>query len=329
MSLAVSTNSVQTERPARKLSTTPWGCLPARMRVLFVSGRQRSGEWLAESIATDSASEVLLEKSTGMAAGLARLRNEVFDAVLLSHEVEGFDALELLDAVRAGSSDEQPVIVLGQQSEQEMTAVCLESGADAYVCASTATVRSLLWVIARAMERHRLLRDNRHLQNSQRHHLEADGNEAIRLLQQQRKMLHQLDADQLDETPGIDLAGGNSESTLESTPTLPRQLVEHYQELLRAYVIMGSGNLAPEMSQLAEVLAASKVSARQAMLLHLSVLEEMVVSLGNRSARHVMNRADMLVLELMGKLAERYRGQYLLQIHPPHQQWLPGFLGAG
>ena len=110
--------------------------------------------------------------------------------------------------------------------------------------------------------------------------------------------------------------------------TLPRRLVEHYQELLRAYVIMGSGNLTQEMGQLAEVLAASTVSAQQAMLLHLSVLEEMVVSLGNRSARHVMNRADMLVLELMVNLAERYREQYLLQIHPPHQQWLPGFLSA-
>ena len=328
MSLAVSTNPGQTERSPGKLGTTPWGCLPVRMRILFVAGRQRSGEWLAESIATDSAAEVLLEKSTGMAAGLARLRNEIFDAVLLSHEVEGFDALELLDAVRAGSSDEQPVIVLGQQSEQEMTAVCLESGADAYVCASTATVRSLLWVVARAMERHRLLRDNRRLQNSQRHHLEADRNEAIRLLQQQRKMLRQLDSDPVDETPGIDLADCDNETPTEWEPSLPRQLVEHYQELLRAYVIMGSGNLTQEMGQLAEVLAASKVSARQAMLLHLSVLEEMVISLGTRSARHVMNRADMLVLELMVNLAERYREQYLLQIHPPHQQWLPGFLAA-
>ena len=327
MSLAIGTAPGEAKAPSLKLRTTPRGCLPARMRILYVSGRQRSGEWLAESIATDSAAEVLLEKSVGMAAGLARLRNEVFDAVLLSHEGEGLDALELLDAVRAGSSDEQPVVVLGQQSEQEMTAVCLESGADAYVCASTATVRTLLWVVARAMERHRLIRENRRLQNIQRHHLEADRGEAIRLLQQQRTMLRHLDVGPSDRTPGIDLAdsGGDALATL---PSLPRWLVEHYQELLRAYVIMGSGNLTQEMGQLAEVLAASTVSAQQAMLLHLSVLEEMVVSLGNRSARHVMNRADMLVLELMVNLAERYREQYLLQIHPPHQQWLPGFLSA-
>ena len=39
---------------------------------------------------------------------MARLRDEVFDAVLVSHEGEQLDALDLLDGIRAGSSDEQP-----------------------------------------------------------------------------------------------------------------------------------------------------------------------------------------------------------------------------
>ena len=71
MSLAIGTAPGEAKAPSLKLRTTPRGCLPARMRILYVSGRQRSGEWLAESIATDSAAEVLLEKSVGMAAGLA------------------------------------------------------------------------------------------------------------------------------------------------------------------------------------------------------------------------------------------------------------------
>jgi hypothetical protein len=61
------------------------------------------------------------------------------------------------------------------------------------------------------------------------------------------------------------------------------------------------------------------------MQLHVRVLEELIASLGNRSARHVMNRADLLVLEVMAHLADGYRRRYDEQSHPPRQRELPGF----
>jgi hypothetical protein len=70
---------------------------------------------------------------------------------------------------------------------------------------------------------------------------------------------------------------------------------------------MGSGNLSGEMGSLAELLAESNVTAPQTMQLHVQVLEELVNGLGSRSARHVMTRADLLVLEVLVHLAERYR----------------------
>ena len=91
---------------------------------------------------------------------------------------------------------------------------------------------------------------------------------------------------------------------------------------------MGSGNLADEMDRLAELLAAAAVTPQQAMLLHLHVLEEMIQGLGSRSARHVMNRADMLILEVMIHLSEQYRTRYLKRVHPPRQLSLPGFQAA-
>ena len=38
-----------------------------------------------------------------------------------------------------------------------------------------------------------------------------------------------------------------------------------------------------------------------------------------------MNRADLLVLEVMVNLAERYRRRYLDEVHPPRQKLFPGF----
>jgi DNA-binding response OmpR family regulator len=295
------------------------------MRMLFITGLHRTGGWLAAAFAADSASKVELEEIVGVAAGLSRLRDEVFDAVLISHEGEGLDALELLDGIRAGSSEEQPIIVLGEQSEQEMSALCYDAGADAYVCVNTTTTRTLIWKVARAMERRDLIAENRRLQQAQQHQLQIEHDEATRLLQQQRAMIADLERIRLAQDRGGQTAAGPGpaeDST--SCPDLPPSLVDHYRELLRAYVIMGSGNLSEEMNRLAELLASAAVTSQKAMLLHLHVLEEMVRGLGSRSARHVMNRADMLILEVMINLAQNYRQRFLKRLHPPRQRLLPG-----
>ena len=96
---------------------------------------------------------------------------------------------------------------------------------------------------------------------------------------------------------------------------LPAELINHYRELLRTYVIMGSGNLTNELRCLAELLIAGGVTARQTFQVHLHVLEELVHGLGSRSTRHVMNRADLLVLELLLHVADGYH-QPLLRNAP-------------
>ena len=79
------------------------------------------------------------------------------------------------------------------------------------------------------------------------------------------------------------------------------------------------------MATLADLLATAGVTPQQTMLLHLEVLEQLIHGLGNRSARHVMSRADLLVLEVMVHLAEGYRTRYFERKYPPRQMSLPGF----
>jgi hypothetical protein len=214
------------------------------------------------------------------------LRDATFDAVLVSHEPGLLDALSLVDGLRGGGSEE-PLIVLGETSDQEMAAQCYEAGADGYVCLRTATTRSVLWMVARAVERHQLLRENRHLRQTARHRTQFEHQEADRLLAEQWV-----------------LAGHEG-----SGEELPVALRQHYCELLKAQVVMGTGNLGMELSQLAKKLAAESASGPQTVELHVGVLEELVRGLGNRSARHVMSRADLLLLELLVQLAEQYRKQ--------------------
>jgi DNA-binding NarL/FixJ family response regulator len=299
----------------------PWHGLPPQMRALYITTRQRTGGWLAEAFAADSACEVALEEAVGTAAGLARLRDEAFDVVLVSHEPGALDALDLIEGYRAGGADE-PFIVLGTQSEQEMATLCYEVGAEAYVCVHTATTRNLIWTAARAVQRHQLLRENHRMALAEQARLQREHDETERLLQQQRALLCDLEGLRQREA---DLCGTVLGDERDDPLHMPEQLVAHYRELLRTYVIMGSGNLTRELKRLADLLVTAGLSARQTMHLHLHVLEELVLGLGARSTRHVMTRADLLVLEVVVHLAEGYRNRYQERINPPLQQVLPGF----
>ena len=296
------------------------GWLPPRMRALYIATRGRTGGWLAEAFAADSASQVLLEEAVGTAAGLARLRDEAFDAVLVSHDPGELDALELIEGYRAGGADD-PIVVLGSQSEQEMAALCYEVGADGYLCVHTTTTRNLIWVVARAIQHHHLLRENHRLNQAEQTRLGREHDEADRLLRQQRDLLGDLETLRGEPCRYGRLLGDE----LRPPPHLPPQLIDHYRELLRTYVIMGTGNLAGELKRLAHLLVTAGLSPQQTMHLHLHVLEELVRGLGARSTRHVMTRAGLLSLEVMVHLAEGYRRLYQERIHPPSQRMLPGF----
>jgi hypothetical protein len=279
-------------------------------------------------LAVDSASEVILEEVVGFSAGLARLRDDVFDAVLVGHEPGELDALALAEALRTAGCEE-PLIVLGEQNEAEMTTLCLEANADAYLCVHATTTRTLMWVVSRAIERHYLLRENRRLQQADQHRLDLEQGDAVRLLADEWALVRELDAIiaggshendpasldagqsfacRREPLTSADCAGTAGEGAeLHPRPVLPPELESHYRELVRAYVMMGSGNLATEMHALAQLLAAARISAGQTIQLHIHALESLLQGLGSRSARHVMNRGNLLALEIVAHLCEAYR----------------------
>lgn len=283
--VAVGLDRLCVKRP----KTPTWQQLPPQMRVLCIVSQRQARGWLAEAFAADSASKVLLEEVVGMAAGLTRLRDEIFDAVLVSHEPGELDALDLVEGYRTGGADD-PIIVVGSLPEQDMAPLCYEVGADAYLPLNT-TTRNLLLVIGRAVQRRQLADENNRLTLAEQTRRQRELEEAADALVEQQALLKNLG----DASPEL---------------LLPDELLIHYHELLQTYVIMGSGNLADELRHLAEVFVAARLTAGQVLRLHLRVLEEFVQGLGTRSTRHVMNRADLLIVELLLHLADGYRQEH-------------------
>jgi DNA-binding NtrC family response regulator len=269
--------------------------LPPRIRALYVVGRERMAAWLAEALSADSASQVLLDEAVGPATGLAALGERIYDVILVGHAPGELDAIEFVEGLRAGGAEE-PIIILGDESEAELSALCYEVGADAYLCLQTTTTRTFLWTLARAVERHQLIGENRRLSQTERNRGQQEQGEAERLLAAQRGLV--------DNCRSASAAAGNAPSA-----ALPEAVRKHYRELLRAHVIMGSGNLSAEMVALAAALAESTVPSAEILSLHVEVVEELVRGLGSRSARHIMTRADLLILELLAGLVECRRSE--------------------
>jgi DNA-binding NarL/FixJ family response regulator len=265
------------------------------MRVLLISSPAFDSNCLQQAFSCDNACDVIFQDARGITAGLAQLRDQAYDAVLIIHEPVELNALEMLDAIRTGSSEQQPILVLGQLPDSELTSLCFESGADGYVCLGTTTARDLVWHVARASERQRLLEENHRLRRANKNQISMELDEAERLLEQQRELL-------ACELPAPEKG--------DSWPAPEAAWMSHYRDLLRTYVVMGSGNLADELCDLAQFLLRSQVTAEETLRGHLQVLHETVQELGARSARHVMNRGALLVLEVLLHLADGYRREF-------------------
>lgn len=324
------------EQRKSRISQAPWGSLPPRMRVLYIAARHSADgdytnqNWLADAFAADSATSVVMESADSAADGLARLRDEVFDAILASHDPPHLDALDLVEGLRGSGSDE-PAIVLGYETEDEMNAWCYEVGADAYLCVPSTTTRCLLWTVARAVERAALLRENCRMVEAERQRAAQENEEAGRLLDQQKLIL--TGAPELVDGSTGTLTSDQATADLPdawrwTVAQVPPELSVHYHELLRAYVIMGSGSLGDEIRALADSLVTAGMSAAQTMSLHLHVLDQVIRSLGNRSARHVMNRANLLIMDLLVKLSDGYRQKASERTLRRQQLLLPGFATA-
>lgn len=131
------------KRPPPPSSESIWG--KSHPAFGLYSSRIGSGRgWLAEALAAENRRQVVLEEVGGSTAGLTRLRDEALDAVLVSHERLGIDAVDLVAGYRAGGADEA-IVVLGNQSEQQMAASASRLGPmPPCVCAHTTTTRNLL-----------------------------------------------------------------------------------------------------------------------------------------------------------------------------------------
>lgn len=278
------------------MSETPLQNRPL-LCLLVVVADKAAGERLCACL---SGRGVRARHAVGAAAALKSLRCEESSAVVATHTAGGVDALAFLRALRS-AGDDTPVVILGERATADAEAAVFAAGGDGYRRADQSSPACLLGAVERAIDHRALIAENRRLHAAERRRLTHERDEADRLLAEQRALIGELEG-----LPDVATGVAPAEAPADSG-----SLETRYADLLRAYVVMGAGSLADEIGRVAERLVAERRSAPQVMELHLTAVAQMVDGLGPRGGRHVMARADLLVLEMMAHLAEAYRRRYV------------------
>jgi len=162
-------------------------------------------------------------------------------------------------------------------------------------------------LINRTMQLQSDSQEKKKLRNRDKQRSRREQEEAEVILSQQRTLLQEIlnEQHQADQPEQSDSSEYRKEvvGALESVSSVDPL----YEQTLRSFVIMGAGRLEKEMSQLATELQKKGNTPRDLLAMHLGCVEKLVERLGYRSCRHVMQKADQMLLEMMVHLAENYR----------------------
>ena len=289
------------------------GQLPTRLRLLCVGPREPSWIGLTLQLDAEGGIEPQFRWASTAAEALTLLRDDPFDAVLIAAGSDGFaEAASLVKAIRA-SGCEDPLVLLAPRISDADWLDLSSAECELLQAARLWDSPALVSVLKRAIVRSEQTRQSRRLEIAQTKRMARERDETEHLLSQQRRIIDDLDARDATEPANVarqallDCFG----RAAPCRTALPSEINSYYQELLRTYVIMGSGNLGGEIAKLADLLAVAGCGPREALSLHLERVESLVGGLGNRSTRHILARADLLALELMIHLGESYRRRVL------------------
>lgn len=281
-------------------AVTTLASLPMQLRVLCYSLTEPSWDRLAVRLQESGCREPRFQWTDNARQSLVRLRAESFDLVLAfveSHDQEAMrNTLSIAQAMRTSGQDDAFLIVTDSCRDSDASQL-LGLNCELLVTDGLWASGAVLPAICKAVAQVDVQRDNQRLGTAHHRRVMLERDEALRLLQQQREMIE-----------ARQFAPGHSES--ERAEPVPDSVLESiqplYDELLRTFVIMGSGSLETEIADLVELMDVAGFGPHEALQLHLKRVESLVSGLGQRSSRHVMSRADVMALELMTNLADRF-----------------------
>lgn len=204
------------------------------------------------------------------------IRQQVFEVAIVRDSME-LAATDFVPMLLEVGPEDLAVVVVGDRLPVEFEPLCLALDVDAYQCLRYANAELLRWKIHRAVERRRMAAHSQRWTSQQAKRSQEESQDAIHHVRALRGFLLETDA-----------------------PARPPEwLVRKFLELLRAYVVSLAVDWNDELAQLVDGLRRSHVSLCEALMAHSLATEQLLLGMGRRPGRRVLDRSQMLAYALV------------------------------
>jgi hypothetical protein len=264
------------------------------LQVLYILGPLSPRDWFERALDDGAAGDIQVTVTPSLSLGLEQLRERSYEVVVVDRDASDLAATDLLAAIHAGTHEHQAVLILAEGESRVDATDYLLSGANGYLCLRQTTTRELVWQLHAAAEQSRTQRQYQRLQARQSHADQIQKQEVLSLLEQQISRFTW--ATRREDTPRL------AADRLTTSPSDGRQ---SGRELLQAYLVMGQGQMADEVQRLAARIQSRGESLPAALLALAEAMHELVQDRGTRSARHVIDRGNLLMFDLVIAWASR------------------------
>jgi hypothetical protein len=266
------------------------------MRLLCLDPQEPSWTGLAMTLESQLERPLRLRWCDNPALAISLLRSEQFDCIVIAclDRDHGYwtrnPASKVVQAIRSIGCDDPILVLISDAWEQELNPLAeldceVMSPAKGWETSSLAT-----WML-RAIRRQETHCEHQKLSTGDSRRRNWERGESLSQLQQQREIAARF----LENRPTAD--GEITEPRPRNS--IPERVRDYYLELLRTYVIMGTGNLSADLAHLSQGLAQAGVTLPEAFDLHLDCLARLIDGLGLQSLRHIVTRANLLSVEFL------------------------------
>lgn len=269
--------------------TLPLAPLPTTLELLFVSTEEPSWTLLTLELDRLGCTVPRFRWCDDLPEAVRLLRHEGFDCIIIDDAMplpgsppRRDDLLELLHGLRAGGCDD-PILLLTDRVDDGFLKTAGEADCELLITrAGWRSAAAVAW-IRRTIDRWKAFRERDLSRSEQELRVSRQSGEGEALLFRRRELANRIDKHQ---------------------PRSGAPVFQRYSELLRAAIITGSGHLREELERIVDSLRQQRMASPAVLQLHLETVEALLQGLGSHAARHVIERADLLALELLALLGE-------------------------
>ena len=252
------------------------------MKILHVASLAARESWLEKAL-REAPVKLKFHEVHGSFEGMKALRSEAFDIVFLSIRPLK-SSLDFIDGCRT-SGVIVPMMLLGRKKDSDLMTQCCERGGNGIISLENTTITDLLWQIFFTIQHSRQSAQNVELRNRLEQEMLRKSEENALFIANQRAMLR-------EEYPDA-----GAVSTLSS----------QYLELLKRSIPLGISRFTQETKEFLPLLLEEKLTAADLFSMHLDALETILKTPGRKSSLHLMNRANILVSQLIIALSAHYQ----------------------